>query len=66
MRLTVNGESREVEPGTTIAGLVGLLGADSRRVAVAVNGTVIPRASHPDRVLAEGDEIEVIEPVGGG
>jgi thiamine biosynthesis protein ThiS len=35
-------------------------------VAVAVNAAVVPRAEWTARALAEGDDIEVLEPVGGG
>lgn len=66
MRVQVNGLSRPIEPGTTLEALLRALRVDLRRVAVAVNGTVVPRAEHPARALAEGDAIEVIEAVGGG
>ncbi len=62
----VNGEPRDVPVGTTITGLVRLLGAPPEGVAVALNGEVVPRAEHPARALAPGDRVEVIRAVGGG
>lgn len=66
MRVKVNGSPRDVAPGTTLAALLPTLGVDLRRVAVAVNGAVVPRDELPVQVLAEHDAVEVIEPVGGG
>ncbi len=66
LRIRVNGVARDVAPGTTLAALLADLGTDGPQVAVAVNAAVVPRAEHPGLALAEADEVEVIEPVGGG
>ena len=66
LRIRVNGVSRDMAPGTTLAALLAALGLDGPQVAVAVNAAVIPRAEHPGRTLVAADEVEVIEPVGGG
>lgn len=64
--LRVNGEARDVPAGTTVAGLVALVGAHPEGVAVAVNGEVVPRATHARHALRDGDRVEVIRAVGGG
>jgi len=64
--LLVNGESRAVPAGCTVAGLVELLGLTGRRVAVAVNRDVVPRSAFGSRQLASGDRVEILEAVGGG
>jgi sulfur carrier protein len=68
MRVTVNGEPRELSSGMTIAGVVGLLGtaADGRGVAVAVNGEVVPRGAWSSTELTEGVQVEVVAAVQGG
>jgi len=53
-------------PGSSVADLVGALGLGSRKLAVAVNRDVVPRAQHGLRRLAEGDHVEILEAVGGG
>lgn len=65
--LTVNGEPFELdaEPAT-VDTLVETLGVGRRGVAVAVNGTVIPRSSWPLTPLTPGDAIEVLHAVKGG
>ena len=64
--ILVNGEPRSVPAGCTVESLLGLLGVEPRRVAVAVNQDVLPRAQALQRHLAAGDHIEILEAVGGG
>ncbi len=66
MRIQVNGESREVAHGATVAALLRDLGVDQGPVAVERNRALVPRASHAQTELAEGDELEVVQFVGGG
>jgi thiazole synthase len=65
--LTVNGEPRALDPArATVALLLDDLALGGRRVAVEVNGEVVPRAEHATRRLAAGDRVEVVTFVGGG
>jgi sulfur carrier protein len=66
LMIIVNGESRSVAPGTSIAALIGELGLGDRRVAVERNREVIPRAQHATTILGDGDRLELVTFVGGG
>jgi sulfur carrier protein len=66
MRITVNGEEREVEAGLTVRDLLSLLSIKEARVAVEVNLDVIRRDNLGDRILREGDKVEIVSFVGGG
>jgi sulfur carrier protein len=66
MRVQVNGESREVAAGSTVLALLASLGLEGRPVAVERNTEIVPRAQHADTVLADGDQLEVVQFVGGG
>ena len=66
LSLTVNGEPQRVPAGTRVTGLVALLGIGGRRVAVAIGREVVPRSQHAERVLCDGDRVEILEAVGGG
>jgi sulfur carrier protein len=66
MQISVNGELREVPSGTTVRGLVELLGLTDGPVAVERNREVVPRAEHPTTELAEHDVLEIVHFVGGG
>ena len=66
MHVQVNGEPREVPAGTTVADLVADLAASGQRFAVEVNEELVPRSTHADRLVAEGDRVEVVHAIGGG
>lgn len=66
MNVTLNGEPREVPPGTTVAQLVSLLTEQTSGVAAAVNGEVLPRRSWAGTPLADRDQVEVVTAVQGG
>jgi sulfur carrier protein len=64
--IVVNGTSRTVDAGTTVAALIRELGLGDRRVAVERNHEVVPRAHHDSTQLADGDRLELVTFVGGG
>jgi sulfur carrier protein len=70
MKITVNGETLEIEAGTTVAMLVlrlsGETGRDPRGIAVERNLEIVPKSEHALTVLAAGDRIELVQFVGGG
>jgi sulfur carrier protein len=66
LKVTLNGQDRELPLGTTIADLLVELGLDPRTLAVERNLTLIPRARHKETELETGDRIEIVTLVGGG
>ena len=66
VQLMINGEQKQLADGLTIAGLVGQLGLNLRRIAVEVNREIIPRERYAERVLCAADEVEIVHFVGGG
>ncbi|TNJ33745.1 sulfur carrier protein ThiS [Arenimonas terrae] len=66
MQITLNGESRDIAPGTTVSALLALAGYGGRKVAVEVNLAVVPRSQHDQHALADGDRVEIIHAIGGG
>jgi sulfur carrier protein len=64
--LTVNGDPRELPPGTTLDDLVTQLAASPRGVAAAVNGEVVPRRAWPQTRLDDGCVVEIVTAVQGG
>lgn len=66
MRVTVNGDAAQVPEGSSIGDLVRSRVDDRRRVAVARNGEVVPRAEWDTTPLAEADKVEVLAPQAGG
>ena len=67
--ITVNGEPREVAPGTTLAILLDELEdlpAGRRGVAVAVDAEVVPRAEWSSTEVGDGAAIEILVAIQGG
>ena len=66
IEVVINGETRTIVQGTTVAALLVELGLGDRRVAVERNREVVPRAEHASTELAAGDHLELVTFVGGG
>jgi sulfur carrier protein len=66
MKLQLNGQACQAAPQTTIAALLAAEGLADRRVAVEVNGAIVPRGQHASHALHEGDRIEIVHALGGG
>jgi sulfur carrier protein len=64
--ISVNGQTRQVTCGLSVAGLVAELKFPLKFVAVERNREVVPRARHGETLLEEGDQLEVVTLVGGG
>jgi thiamine biosynthesis protein ThiS len=62
----LNGDPHELAVPLTIAALLDTLGIDLRRVAVERNLTVVKRADYDKTMVEGGDEIEIVNFVGGG
>ena len=66
MQLQVNGQATELPAGLTARGLLEQLDLVGRRVALEVNGEIMPRSGHASHELKDGDKVEIIHAVGGG
>lgn len=67
MNILLNDQPREIAPGATLGDLLAALGHSGRKgVAVAVNDSVVARSAWPERGLAEGDRVLVIQATQGG
>ncbi len=66
MRIQLNGEPFELPDGETVAALLARLDLVGRRVAVELNLDIVPRSQHADTALREGDQVEVVQAIGGG
>jgi sulfur carrier protein len=66
MKILLNGETRTIEAPTSVADLIQTLGYAGKRVAVERNGEIVPRSTHPQIMLADDDQIEIVVAVGGG
>ncbi len=65
MKITLNGEPREIS-STSLAAALDELGYGGAKVATAVNEDFVPTAMRPGTQLSAGDRIEVVTPRQGG
>ena len=66
MDVMLNGEARNIPDGVTVAQLLQQLNIQPERVAVEVNLTVLKRAQLPEVSLRPGDQVEIVQLIGGG
>ena len=66
MKITLNGEIKELESEVSLDRLLELLSLPHQRVAVELNREVVRKKDWPDTVVKDADRIEVVHFVGGG
>lgn len=66
LSIVLNGSPRRCSDEATVADLIRELALEGKRIAVERNGEIVPKSRHSETLLAEGDRIEIVRPVGGG
>ena len=66
MTITLNGDPHELQAPLSVSALLTRLEIDARRVAVELNLTVVKKAAYDSSVIRDGDEVEIVNFVGGG
>jgi thiamine biosynthesis protein ThiS len=62
----LNGELQEVPEGLTLAALLDRFQLAADRVAVECNLHIVPREEWSERLIHDGDKLEIVQFVGGG
>ena len=66
MQLTINGENKEFADGLSLEELIRQLGVRKETVVAEVNREIIQNDQTVNRKLLDGDQVELIQFVGGG
>jgi thiamine biosynthesis protein ThiS len=66
LKIRLNGEAHELAGPLSIGALLAALDVDPRRVAVEHNLVVVKRHAYDSTTIDDGDEIEIVNFVGGG
>ena len=66
MTITLNGDRHELAAPISVSELLQRLDIDARRVAVELNLAVVKKAAYDSSVVKDGDEVEIVNFVGGG
>lgn len=67
LNLTINGNARQFDAADfTVEMLVARLGLTGKRLAIELNGEIVPRSTFAQTALNDGDKLEIVGAVGGG
>ncbi len=66
MTITLNGDKHELVAPVSVSELLRQLDIDARRVAVELNLAVVKKAAYDSSIVQGGDEVEIVNFVGGG
>ena len=64
--ISLNNESVSLPANTLLSDALQAWGYGDSKIAVAINGEFVPRSTYPERELLNGDQIDIVKPVGGG
>lgn len=66
IQVSLNNENKTLASDISLSDAIAQWGFTESKIAVAVNGEFVPRSTYNERSLANGDEIDIVKPVGGG
>ena len=66
IELSVNNESVSLAANTLLSEALQQWSYGDSKIAVAINGEFVPRSTYAERELLNGDQIDIVKPVGGG
>ena len=66
MTITLNGDAHQIDGPLSVSALLQRLDIDARRVAVELNLSVVKKALYDSSIVKDGDEVEIVNFVGGG
>jgi len=64
--LTVNGQAEQYQAPLTLQELLKELDFANKRIAVELNGDIVPKSQYETTALNDQDRLEIVIAVGGG
>jgi sulfur carrier protein len=66
IQVTVNGATHRFEQPLDVVSILEKLEMKGKKIAVERNGEIIPKSLHPNTLIQDGDQLEIVVAVGGG
>lgn len=66
IEITLNGQAHSLSAPCSLEALTRQLALDLRQIAIEHNRCVVPRSTLADVTLQHGDDVEIVELIGGG
>lgn len=64
--VTVNGKAHQIPNGSVVSDLLTQLELVGKRIAVEMDGEIVPKSQHGVTALKPNAELEIVVAVGGG
>lgn len=64
--IVVNGRPERGAAGQSLQTYVVAAGYPLDRIAIELNGAIVPKSAYADRLLSDGDRLEIVQFMGGG
>ena len=64
--ISLNNESVSLAANILLSDALQAWNYGDSKIAVAINGEFVPRSTYRERELLNGDQIDIVKPVGGG
>ncbi|MDP6652056.1 MAG: sulfur carrier protein ThiS [Gammaproteobacteria bacterium] len=66
MHITINGNQTELDDDSSLQQLLQQLKIGEGRIAIELNGEIMPRSQFQQQLLSKGDRVEIVQAIGGG
>jgi sulfur carrier protein len=66
IQVMVNGAAQRLEQPVPLSALIDRMALAGKKIAVEKNGEIVPRSLHPQTLVQDGDQLEIVVAVGGG
>ena len=66
MHITINGNQTELDDDSSLQQLLQHLKIGEGRIAIELNGEIMPRSQFQQQLLSKGDRVEIVQAIGGG
>jgi len=66
MQVVVNGNDQTIADASSVQQMLQELAMGAGRIAIEVNGEIVPRSTFAECLLQEGDIVEIVQAIGGG
>ena len=63
--ISINGEKKEIT-NISVKDIIHKEGYNEQRIAVEINGNIIPKSQYGECIIQDGDTVEIVSFVGGG
>ena len=66
MNIILNGAPYECAQGSSLLAIAQALSLEGKRYAIEHNKEIVPKSQHAEVILQEGDQVEIVQAIGGG